>query len=192
MAKKISVLMSLTIILLLSSCGKYYSKYEIVDVEMKQINIEDSSDAGRKYYLLSFKIELCCPEIRFFTGPGVEPGLNGINHEITNICISNDMNKDITVDFQGWDFRDEMITDGINSYSFQSYPSISELILNINSCDPKVTGLNIKNPFLFYTETEDTPTSISIKIGSRHKSNTIDNEISAPFTIVYLSNENFH
>lgn len=183
MAKRVSALILLSICLLLLSCGKYYSKYDIVDVEMKQINIEDSTDVSKKYYLLFFKIELCNPEIRFFTGTGVEPGLNGINHEITNICISNELNEDITVNFHGWDFRDEIITDGSNSYNYQSYPSISELVSNINAHNQKVTGLNIENPFLFYVETKDTPISISIDIGKLHKSFTITNENSVPFSI---------
>ena len=57
--------------LLLFSCGEYYSKYKITGVELKHINMIDSTSHNKEYYLLSFNVEWCEPEIRFFTGPGV-------------------------------------------------------------------------------------------------------------------------
>lgn len=149
--------------LLLFSCGEYYSKYKITGVELKHINMIDSTSHNKEYYLLSFNVEWCEPEIRFFTGPGVEPGLNGIKYEIHNIEILNEQNDIITKEFKGWNLQ-QMCTliKGDNCYDFYSLQTISELIDSINSNSNLVRGKNIEIPILFYLQSSSIPRAIVV------------------------------
>lgn len=145
------VILIIVCLTLSTSCDRYYKNYRITDVELRNIIVADSLKHDKDYFLLKFTYELCNPEIRFFSGGGVEPGLHGIYSTIDSLRIFDKTNKNITSLFKGWgDSYHRTISNGVDSFNLFSTPSITSFINSINAHDTQTRGTKIGGHRLYY------------------------------------------
>lgn len=162
------------ICLALASCSRYYKKYNITDVELRHIVIADSVKTMRNYYLLKFNIELCNPEVRFFSGGGVEPGLDGIYNSMENLKIYDERGRNVTDLFKGWNMINSgIITDGVDSFELFSSPSIFSLVKSINLHEDQTIGTKMENYRIFYVNSTPSNEMVAKKIHFKNKQKDI-------------------
>ena len=167
MMKKVILL---CICLALASCSRYYKNYNITGVELRHIVIADSLELGKDYYLLKFNINLCNPEIRFFSGGGIEPGLDGIYNNMEDLEIYDKTGRNITDLFKGWCINNSgIITDGVDPFEVFSSPSISSFIESINSHDYQTRGTKVESYRIFYVNVNSSNKFVAKKIQFKNR-----------------------
>lgn len=160
----------LCICLALASCSRYYKNYNIAGVELRHIVIADSLELGKDYYLLKFNINLCNPEIRFFSGGGIEPGLDGIYNNMEDLEIYDKTGRNITDLFKGWCMNNSgIITDGVDPFEVFSSPSISSFIESINSHDYQTRGTKVESYRFFYVNVNSSNKFVAKKIQFKNR-----------------------
>lgn len=137
--------------LTLASCDKYYKNYRITGAELRHIIIADSAETNKDYYLLKFTYEFCNPEIRFFSGGGVEPALYGTYNNIDSLLVFDNRHKNITSLFKGWgESYNRILFNGVDSFNLFSTPSIRSFIKSINAHGTQTKGTKIGVFRLYY------------------------------------------
>ena len=158
------------ICLALASCSRYYKNYNITGVELRHIVIADSLELGKDYYLLKFNINLCNPEIRFFSGGGIEPGLDGIYNKMEDLEIYDKTGRNITDLFKGWCMNNSgIITDGVDTFEVFSSPFISSFIESINSHDYQTRGTKVESYRIFYVNVNSSNKFVAKKIQFKNR-----------------------
>jgi hypothetical protein len=174
------------ICLALASCSRYYKNYNITDVELRHIVIDDSLGSMRNYYLLKCNIDLCNPEVRFFSGGGVEPGLDGIYNSMENLKIYDERGRDVTDLFKGWSMiNNGIITDGVDSFELFSSPSIFSLVKSINLHEDQTRGTKMENYRIFYVNVSSSNEVVAKKIYFKNKQKDVVEDTNIVYKVIY-------
>ena len=141
-------------ILFFTSCGQECDNFIIKKVYLqpvKLIGADTLQSIERIYAMLSFELEYVNCK-RVFMGGGAEPGVDGIENQVTKIIILDSNHVDVADKFIGMHFKGDVIrelNDSMTEISFCANTNLQELKNNINLHKRTESGIRLEFPRLF-------------------------------------------
>lgn len=140
--------------------------YKITGLSLSPIEILDSSEQHKHYFILHFTVQYCNPSYGFLVG-GTEPGLNGSIEKLFSFRVFDMYNKDITKEIKGWhtSIPNIYIDSKGDEHDYYSHDNLDSLVNDINANVRSVRGCQILTNRIFYFEdTIATPFFIQMKL----------------------------